>query len=309
MATASKNSFRPTVERLEDRLVPTVTYHGGALLTHVQAENLYLGSAWMTSGGQGMAKSLEGFSATLVNSRYMDLLTWAGYGVGRGTDYVGKVLNYNLNSYVTDGQIKGSIQQAIRGGGVMQPVANNLYVVFVAPGVNVVASDGESSARQNFTGYHSYFVGTNYYGTPTYIQYAVIAYPGHGVNPTPQYYGYPNELAALTDTASHEIGEAATDPRDTGWYDNRYGMSGEVGDLTNSYHQYLGSYYVQLLANKNDSPMFLTNGIYYHGVQTNRVSGLPYDAKPAASGPSIQEIAAAIDYNFGVPDALHRRGF
>ena len=37
---------RPGVEVLEQRQVPTVTYHGGALLTHVEAQPLFLGSEW-----------------------------------------------------------------------------------------------------------------------------------------------------------------------------------------------------------------------------------------------------------------------
>ncbi len=155
MATPFKNSFRPSLEMLENRLVPTVTYHGGTVLTHVEAENLYLGSMWNTAGGMGMARSLEGFTSTIVNSRYMDLLTWAGYGVGRGTAYAGRVLNYNLGSYITDSQIEWSVQQAIRSGTVMQPGFDNVYVVFVQPGVDVVASDGSSSARASFTGYLS----------------------------------------------------------------------------------------------------------------------------------------------------------
>ncbi len=154
-----------------------------------------------------------------------------------------------------------------------------------------------ASLQNAINSYHSYFVGTDYYGYQQhYIHYAVMPYPGHGANPTAQLYGYPNELAELTDTASHEIAETATDPRQAGWYDNRLGMAGEIGDLTNSYHQYLGSYYVQLLANKNDAPMALANGIYYYDGQAYRVSGLPYDAPQAVtSAPSIGLATAVID--------------
>ena len=42
----SRFCFRPVLECLDDRLVPTVTYHGGALLPHVEVQGMYLGSDW-----------------------------------------------------------------------------------------------------------------------------------------------------------------------------------------------------------------------------------------------------------------------
>src|SRR5262245_9689991 len=139
MQTTSDNSFRPTLEMLEDRLTPAVTYHGGAVLTHVAAENLYLGHDWYQTGNYQMARYLQGFTSTLVNSNYMDALTRAGYGVGRGTTWAGSILNYNIDKRfcVPDWQIQACIQQAINGRVAAQPGGNSLYVVFVEPGVAV----------------------------------------------------------------------------------------------------------------------------------------------------------------------------
>lgn len=97
MTAASGNSFRPSMELLEDRLTPAVTFHGGAVLTNVVAENLYLGHDWYASGNYQMAQYLQGFTSTLVNSSYVDNLTRAGYGVGRGSTWAGSILNYNIN--------------------------------------------------------------------------------------------------------------------------------------------------------------------------------------------------------------------
>ena len=36
-------------EQLESRQVPTVTFHGGQLLAHVEAQAVYLGSDWSTN--------------------------------------------------------------------------------------------------------------------------------------------------------------------------------------------------------------------------------------------------------------------
>ena len=301
MSAASKNSFRPNLEALEDRSVPAVTWHQGYVLPHVMEQNLYLGSQWSTAGGVQSAKYLLGFSNMLVNSNYMDDMTRAGYGVGRGTALAGSILNYNLGSRVTDGQIQYAVQQAITAGHAYYTGPNMLYVVFVQPHVAVQAAQGETSASGVFAGYHSYFLGWDATGHQHYIPYAVIPYPGNGANPTPQTYGYPNEAAEITDVASHEIAESVTDPYLNGWYDNRLG---EIGDITNNFHQSLNGYNVQLLSNKADQPMIVSNSpIYYvgssgafvstDGVHYSRII-LPYDHLPvvATSSPGTDQSMA-----------------
>src|SRR5712691_8051025 len=39
-------AVRLELEALEDRRTPTITYHGGSLMPHVEAQALYLGSDW-----------------------------------------------------------------------------------------------------------------------------------------------------------------------------------------------------------------------------------------------------------------------
>ena len=261
MSTPSNTPTRLGIESLEDRTVASVTWHGGPVLGHVQAENLYLGSAWSSSDNYSAAPYLVGLTGTLVNSRFTDVL--GTYGVGRGSVLPGSILNYSLGSSITDGQIQYAIQQSILNGHAYQPGGNSLYVVFVQPGVSVVDSQGQSSARGDFAGYHSFFVGRDNRGASHYIPYAVIPCPGGGANPPPQLYGYKNELAEMTDAASHEVAEAATDPLLNAWYDD---ARGEAGDITNRYHQYLNGYYVQLISNRADQAMLVSNSqVFYLG--------------------------------------------
>jgi hypothetical protein len=280
MTNKSRNSFRPTVEMLEDRLTPAVTWHGGSVLTHVVAENLYLGHDWYQAGGIQTARYLQGFTSTLVNSNYMDDLTRAGYGVGRGSTWAGSILNYTINKQfcLADWQIQACIQQSIYNRVAAQPGGNSLYVVFVEPGVAVQDGSGATSMPGGgFLGYHSFFLGRNIYGQQVYIPYAVIPCPG-GVNGAPQMYGYPNAAAELTDVASHEIAESVTDPHLNGWYDDRLG---EVGDITVSFHQYLNGYYVQLISNRADQAMIVSSGPYYYDSSTGVIQVGSYDAQPA----------------------------
>jgi hypothetical protein len=247
---------RPALETLEDRIVPTVVYNGGALLQHVEVQGLYLGSDWYyNSSLYNMTGQLEGFLHTVVNSSYMDALTNAGYGVGRGSAVGGRIglVNLNPNFYLTDSAIQSDLQAYISNGGLQAPDANRLYVIFVEDNIAVRMSDG-STSQSNFLGYHGAFAGRDAFGNAADIHYAVITYPGGGVGNA----AIPNSTVVdqLTEVASHEIAEAATDPnvnyRALGWYDNQ---QGEIGDITAGQRCYVGGYAVQRLADQNDQAM------------------------------------------------------
>jgi hypothetical protein len=246
---------RLSVEALEGRRVPTVTYHGGALLTHVEVQGLYLGSDWSNNATYNQqAATLDRFLQTTVNSTYMDLLANAGYGVGRGTSSPG-VLNPvapDKRVALTDAAIRSYLQGGITAGNLQGPDANRLYVVFVEDGV-VVQSGGQTS--QSFHGYHGAFTGSDAQGRPAAVRYAVVAYPG-GVNSSDPYVP---TFDGLTSTASHELAEAVTDPdlnyATLGWNDDRLGADGEIGDITNQEVVYLNGYAVQRLADPHDQAM------------------------------------------------------
>src|SRR6516164_2177261 len=256
LMTASPRSrfrFLPTLECLEDRLVPTVTYHGGALLPHVEVQGLYLGSDWYyNSTYYNQTARFEDFNRFLPQSSYMDLLNQLGYGVGRGSTSPGTIdaLALNKNYYLTDSGIRGEIQRFINIGYLQQPDANRLYVVYVEPGVAIMNDhDHNSTSIRDFAGYHGAFAGRTAGGYAADIHYAVIAYSGgyNAIFPGLTPYG------SMTLTASHEIAEAATDPnvnyRALGWYDDYIG--GEIGDI-NRYEALLNGYAVQSIINKYD---------------------------------------------------------
>ncbi len=245
---------RLAVERLEDRLQPAVTYHGGAIMPHVEAQAVFIGSDWNGANLSAKAQALQGFLATLVNSSYMDALTAAGYGVGRGSVSGGATwaIPIDKNYYFTDGMIQRQLQKLISAGYVQQPDANRLYVVYTEPGVAVW--DAGSDSTSGFLGYHGAFGGRNITGQRADIRYLVIPHPG-GWNPTPQSQGFPTGFTDLTAVTSHELAEAVTDPdldyKAAGWYDDQY--NAEIGDLTNDANRVLNGYWVQLVVAKDDT--------------------------------------------------------
>lgn len=240
-------------ESLEAREMLTVTYGGGALLTNVEAQAVYLGSDWSTNSTlQGQAQATDKFLATLVSGPYMDMLTDAGYGVGRGTASAGAVDNVTINksTALSDNQIQADLTTMLAKPGLQTPDANRLYMVYVEPGV--VVQMGSATSQTSFLGYHSAFAdGGNV------IHYAVLPAPGTP-NPTAVSQGFGSNFDELTAVSSHELAEAATDANvnysTLGWYD--YQLNGEIADLTRQTSTISGAngvqYVVQDVVNKND---------------------------------------------------------
>lgn len=244
-----RTTTRLASEELERRDVPTVLFYGGPLLQHVQVQALYYGSDWSTNAAvHSQGVKLEGFLSNVVNSSYMDMLTNAGYAVGRGNSTTGRIDPATIDKryYLTDGRIQSVIQQDIFRG-LEQPNANRLYVVFVEPDVAVKL--GSDDSIRTFLGYHSSFVGYDSRGAWTNIYYAVIPYHG-GINAQDRRLGV---FDSMTATTSHEIAEAVTDAvPGRGWYDRT--LNGEIGDLTRGVVR-LNGYAVQNVVDRNDRPI------------------------------------------------------
>jgi hypothetical protein len=243
--------IRLQLEGLEDRLVRSVTYFGGNLLPHVEVQGLYVGDQWSSNPTlYNQTGYLEGFLGSVVNSSYMDALTNAGYGVGRGSSSAGRISLANLpaGSTLTDGTMRAWLSAYISDH-TLQPVdANRLYVLFVEP--NVIVKDDGGATSSSFRGYHTAFAGPG--GT---VRYAVIAYPRGTVNNASV--SFLSDIDSITKTASHEIAEAATDPdigySTKGWYDANF--DGEIGDINNDQVARLNGFAIQRVIEKNDQNM------------------------------------------------------
>jgi hypothetical protein len=237
---------RPQLESLEDRLVPTVTYHGGAVLPNVEVQALYIGEQWAADPNlSSQASYLDGYLGTIVNSSFMDMLTNAGYGVGRGSASGGQIERVFLpsTSFLQDSTIRTWIQDNINAGVLQQPDANTLYVCFVEPNIAVQTDFGDSNGFTqeevkgcpSFAGYHTAFAGTNSAGQASDIRYTVITYGGGSTVGGRPNFSVPWLSPIQQDTlvSSHEIAEAATDPdigyKAVGWHDDA--NNGEVGDI------------------------------------------------------------------------------
>jgi hypothetical protein len=279
-------TVHPALEALEERQVPTVTYQGGALLQNVEVQAIYYGADWQNNAAlYQQTGQFEKYLGYLVNSPYMDMLGAAGYNVGRGSQTGGVIdlapdstigpppavglpgaYNYGHN-VVSDSAIQRALQNLIVNRQVAQPDNNRLYVVFVAPNVEVIADDSVptgphpglwDTSLTDFAGYHTNAFLADANGLGANVHYAVVDTPGGTVGNG--YAGgdsFLSQFDEMTMAASHEIAEAVTDPDGSpgarGWFDN--GRNMEIGDIVNGQVVRLNGYAVQKEADQNDLAM------------------------------------------------------
>jgi hypothetical protein len=246
---------RPLVTELETRLVPAVmahvTLHGGPVLDHVQVEVVFYGQGWTSPEGQGLQPQVSNHMKYLVDSTYMDIMKQ--YGVSHGTVTDSVVVPDNVGATVTSDQLVSALTQR-QGDGTLKPAnPNRLYFVFTPPGLSVVEAVNKAP---DFLGYHSVFFDAQ----NNQNAFAIIPYP-RAPNPTdPQL----TEFQSLTQTSSHELAEALTDPyvdgqgNQSGWVDLTFNpkqpQQGEVGDICDSMPTvYLNNYAVEDVWSNQDN--------------------------------------------------------
>jgi hypothetical protein len=264
---------RLELERLENLWLLSVSYHGGPVIGHAEVETVYWGQDWTGTTGpvpylqpggsyssfttgenQQQIQELDTFFTNITDSPYMDLLNQ--YGVGRGT-FEGHDIPPSVTgppaswATVTDLQIQGMLDGEIRAGRVPSPVdTNQLYFVFTPPTVTVTLNG------QTYEGWHSFFKDS----LGNMVHYAVVPYPGGA---------YVSNFLSQTDTASHELAEAVTDPESSGWFETGQ-PEGEIADLGLNLEGDLNGYDVAELWSNKDNGIVLPQG----NARTNPQSGL-----------------------------------
>src|SRR5205085_1480092 len=81
--SARTRQFRPRLEALDGKIMPSVTYHGGPVIPHVEVHDVFYGQSWNTNDFSGARRYLlNQFQADITKSPYLAML--GEYGVGRG---------------------------------------------------------------------------------------------------------------------------------------------------------------------------------------------------------------------------------
>jgi hypothetical protein len=313
-APAATRKCTLSVHPLESRITPTLTLHPfgpnplapkGTFLTHADAQNVFMGAGWSGSAdGVSDINHFEAYTKFIVSKKadYLPMLGRAKYGVGAGKAEAG-VVDTSVSTaggVISDATIRAELQAQITAGNVQQPNKNRIYMVFVAPGVEVTTTFGDS--QNNFCAYHNAFSGTDANGKAwPIIAYAVMPYQGTGVNAQNPDVATGLTLShfdAITVAASHELAEAVTDtvPGD-GWYDIQ--NNGEIGDLINAQDCVIGGFVVQKEVTKDVQPLLPKGAVpyaYFSGIVGAGTVGLVSAFVPTTNDDNT---------NFGVPTGIN----
>jgi hypothetical protein len=292
----TNKTFRPILEALEDRLTPSLVNHGGAIISNVQGQALYLGSDWSTNSTlAGQTTKFDSFLKATVSGSFMTMLAKAGYTgpqgatIGTGADTPGKVDNVSVPADLLDSQIQSDLQAAINSNLVQSPNSNTLYFVFVQDNVVVDFGNGETSVNA-FLAYHSSFTGSN----GSLIRYAVVPYHGGSVGNAQE--PWLNTFDSMTEAASHELAEAVTDPDGTTWWDR---SGNEVGDTVNGSTVYLNGYAVQRISSipgsvSNFLPMTPAGATASHQVAFALKNGSLYEFSSSNPGGTLVPLPSGL---------------
>jgi hypothetical protein len=208
-------------------------------MPNVQVQSVYYGQAWgsttpppVTKPGVAPAfnaiqdmNELDTFLGMITQSGFMDQLNQ--YGVGRGSFFDRDVPanGPTAGTTISESQITNMLNAEIASNRLLAPSGNRLYVVFLPPNVH-----DQNDLSGKAVGHHNSF--TDSAGQTVY--YAVILHPtgnlvylGSTGKETPFQY--------QTETLSHELAEAVTDPGvGSGWWDRNPQsptFQDEIGDI------------------------------------------------------------------------------
>jgi hypothetical protein len=210
-----------------------LSYHGGPLLSNVQVQAIFWGTAWQQPSQVTLIQKLGNFFTFILKSSLMDFLAEygvAGKPIGHG-QFLGSITTTApvLGSTVTDAQIQQALKGWIQSQTVVQPNANTLYFVYLPPGVT--STQGGQSSCAQYCGYHNHIVNPQvFYAVEPFLNCAGCNF-GSGV------------FDSLTKVSSHELCEAITDPALNAWWDSSTGN--EIGDICNGGVTTLGGYVIQ----------------------------------------------------------------
>jgi hypothetical protein len=204
--------------------LPQVPNHGGPVLQHLKLVTI-------TFGGYQYESEVQAFGDWIVGSSWLTTVG-ADYSVGLGTHLAKVVLDAGAPSQITSTELEAFLDAQMDAGVLPDPASDSelLYAIYYPAATTITMDPSGEVSCGSFGGYHAEAISGAYH-----FVYAVLPTcpPGNPV--------LPSELSQVETSASHEVIEAATDPRinTAPAYDITDGQNawsyvpGEVGDLCN----------------------------------------------------------------------------
>ncbi len=191
--------------------VSLLIYHNGPVIKTSKTQAIFWGPQW-TSGSfpADVVPGIDQFYAGWGGSRYNALNTEYGDATSKITSastYLGHVFD---GTAAPTGAL--STSAAVAEGckiSVRNPDVNAIYVIYTPTYPNGVG----------YCAWHSWGNCSN--GKAIQVAYEPNPSGVAGCDPADATTGHSQMLASLGNTSAHEVAEAETDPRGTGWYDRQ----------------------------------------------------------------------------------------
>jgi hypothetical protein len=195
-----------------------MTYHGGPVLHANKTMAIFWGSEWSSASFQGdKVTGLDTFFGGLNGSKFAGTSTEYSDGSGHVTTsstYLGHQLDLSAAPKRAI-QVSAAVAEACAVTG-NNPDPNAIYFLYTSTGAGHV----------NYCAWHSH--GTCSNGAPVQVAYMPNIDGIAGCDPQDSYgTGHSQGLAAVANVTSHELSEAITDPRGTGWTDSSGAEDGD----------------------------------------------------------------------------------
>ncbi len=197
----AKGSARAKSSRVD------MTWHNGAILTSVVAENIFWGPSWSSSSFAGdKITGLDTYLSGFSNSNYArtcdEYTGLAGTQVGPTLTSDGHVIDVSTAS---GGGNTGAILAEVCKE-ITHPVSNGIYNVY-------------TDLPRGNAGYCAYHTAGSCGGVQVQFAFYWELDGDAGCDPQDTQTGHSQGLAALANVTGHEMSEARTDPANGGWYD------------------------------------------------------------------------------------------
>jgi hypothetical protein len=197
---------------------PLLTLHGGNVLVAANTYAIWWGSQWNTASFagdkiSGMTDFFNGFSGTNFSATSSEYY-------GTDGNYVSGQSSFKGNTTDTSAppsralSVSGAITEACKIAN-QNPDPNGVYFIFTATGAGHVS----------YCAWHSW--GTCSNGMPVQVAYMPNIDGIAGCDPGDTVTTHSQGLAAVANVTSHELQEAITDPRGTGWVDQNGQENGD----------------------------------------------------------------------------------
>jgi len=199
---------------------PLMTLHGGNVLTASKTMAIFWGSSWNTPSFAGdKITGLDTFFSGFGNSRFAGTGTEYNGADGKFVTTASTYLGHTVDTSAPPAKAlstSGAVAEACK-------ITNNnpdpaaVYFLYTSTG---------AGHHVSYCAWHSW--GTCSNGAPVQVAYMPNIDGIAGCDPQDTYNtGHSQGLAAVANVTSHELMEAITDPRGTGWFDSSGAENGD----------------------------------------------------------------------------------